>query len=73
MQFGEQAKIAKQIGVSRSYFNDILKGRRPCSKKMAIKLASATGVPEEAWVFPERHPNPLLNRTNNQKEDAINE
>lgn len=37
-KYGTQAEAAKYLGVSSSFFNDLLKGRRIISDKIAHKL-----------------------------------
>lgn len=48
---GGAARLAREIGVSRSYMNDLLIGRREPSLAIARKIALATAgaVPFESW------------------------
>lgn len=58
-----QAQIAEKLGVKRSYLNDIIRGRRSCSKRMAVLLEEATGIDRVAWLYPDQHSNPMIEKS----------
>lgn len=62
---GDQAKLAKNAGITRQKLNDFLKGRRTPSPECAERLeaeASALGytIYLTDWLFPLRTTNPLF-------------
>ncbi|NTU68958.1 MAG: helix-turn-helix transcriptional regulator [Chlorobiaceae bacterium] len=39
---GKQKELAEKVGVSPSYMNDILKGRRTCTLRLAARLEAVS-------------------------------
>jgi hypothetical protein len=54
------ADIAKAARVSAVSVGFICKGERAPSRKMAEDLEFATGIPREAWMWPDRWYNPYV-------------
>ena len=42
---GGQSKLAQMAGCAQQRINDIVKGRRPLSAELAVKISKATGIP----------------------------
>ena len=42
---GNQTKLAKKAGCAQQTLSDILKGRRPLTVTIALKVSKATGIP----------------------------
>jgi transcriptional regulator with XRE-family HTH domain len=59
---GDQKNLAEKLGISGQHFNDILHGRRHPSREMAIKLEELTGIERCAWLYPDKHHNPLIKK-----------
>ncbi len=59
---GQQAELARKLGVTRQCVNEIFTGKRIPGSKMAKRLESVTGVPRAVWMYPDEYPdaNPLL-------------
>jgi plasmid maintenance system antidote protein VapI len=55
-----QTEISNALGVSRQRVNEMFTGKVGIGKKMALRLEKITGIPVEAWIFPDRHENPYL-------------
>lgn len=53
-------QIAQAGDISERYAYYLVKRERRASPDLADRLAQRTGVPAEAWLFPDRHPNPFL-------------
>lgn len=49
--YGGQKQAAKEIGISPQYMGDLLKGNRPITPQVALKLEKAWGVDAEYWVI----------------------
>lgn len=64
-----QKSIAEQLGVKPSYLNDVLRGRRPCSKKMAARLEQFTGIDCREFLYPKMYPISIVER----RAEAANE
>ncbi|HOV88041.1 MAG TPA: hypothetical protein PLM79_16920 [Syntrophobacteraceae bacterium] len=60
LKHGEQAGLARKIGITPRHMNDIIKQRKRPSRTLSEKLEAETGISAEAWLFPDKHPNPLL-------------
>lgn len=45
-----QAKFAKQIGVTPSLLNEIIKSKRAINTEMALLLEAALGIPANLWL-----------------------
>lgn len=60
LKHGEQANLARQIGITPRHMNDIIKRRKKPSRKLSERLEAQTGISAEAWLFPDKHQNPLL-------------
>lgn len=65
LKHGEQARLARKIGITPRHMNDIIKQRKRPSRALSEKLDAETGIRAEAWLFPHKHPNPLLKGGNN--------
>lgn len=46
-----QKKMAVQVGISPAHLNRILKGKSSASKRLALTLAGATGIPAAVWIL----------------------
>lgn len=64
MQHGDITKIARKAGITPAYMAFIISGKRKPSADVAVRLEAATGISRSAWLWPDVHPNPLLNGTN---------
>lgn len=60
LKHGEQANLARKIGITPRHMNDIIRQRKKPSRALSEKLEAETGIRAEAWLFPDKHPNPLL-------------
>lgn len=48
---GETQKgLAEKLGISKSYLNEILKGKKDINANISVKLESVWGVPAEFWL-----------------------
>ncbi len=47
--------VAKATGLSLAHVSRIVGGSRRPSPAVAKKLADATGLPREAWLYPDEH------------------
>jgi plasmid maintenance system antidote protein VapI len=65
LKHGEQARLARKIGITPRHMNDIIRQRKKPSRALSEKLDAVTGICAEAWLFPHKHPNPLLKGGNN--------
>ncbi len=45
-----QRKFAEEVGMRPSHVSEIISGKRPVSKAMALKFHEALGVPAEEWI-----------------------
>ena len=45
-----QKKLAKQMGVSYTVFNEILNGKHPVTTEYALLLEAALGTKAEMWI-----------------------
>ena len=45
-----QRKFAEEVGMRPSHVSEIISGKRPVSKAMALKFQEALGVPAEEWL-----------------------
>lgn len=45
-----QRKFAEEVGMRPSHVSEVISGKRPVSKAMALKFQEALGVPAEEWV-----------------------
>lgn len=45
-----QRKFAEEIGMRPSHVSEVVSGKRPVSKAMALKFQEALGVPAEEWM-----------------------
>lgn len=45
-----QRQFAEEIGMRPSHISEIISGKRPLSKAMALRFQEALGVPAEKWV-----------------------
>ena len=45
-----QKKLAEQMGVSYTVFNEILNGKRPVSTEYALLLEAALGIDANIWL-----------------------
>ncbi len=45
-----QAKLAKQIGVSPSLLNEVIKGKRGVNTELALLLEAALGISAHIWI-----------------------
>lgn len=45
-----QRKFAEEVGMRPSHVSEVISGKRPVSKAMALKFQEALGVPAEKWV-----------------------
>jgi len=44
-------QIALEAEISPDFFSQILHGRRPCPKAVAVRLEMATGISKVTWVW----------------------
>lgn len=66
LKHGEQADLARRIGITPRHMNDIIRQRKRPSRTLSRKLEAETGICAEAWLFPDKHPNPLLKGRNRE-------
>lgn len=45
-------EMAQLLGISESYFSEILSGQRSISKKLALKISEKTGIPVLNLLYP---------------------
>lgn len=45
-----QRKFAEEVGMRPSHVSEVVSGKRPVSKAMALKFQEALGVPAEEWL-----------------------
>lgn len=48
------AELAAKTGLSRPHISKVRRGKRRASPEAAEKLAAATGIPRDAFIFGER-------------------
>lgn len=58
----KQVEIAKKLEISPQHLNDILRGRKSPSPKLAAKLETVTGVGRFHWLYPDEYPNPFIKK-----------
>jgi len=46
-----QKQIAALAKIKPDFLNHILKGRRPCPKKVAVRLETVTGIDKDTWIW----------------------
>ena len=46
-----QRKFAEEVGMRPSHISEIISGKRPVSKAMALKFQEALGIPVERWII----------------------
>lgn len=63
MKHGEQAQLARRIGITPKHLSDVMCGREVPSRKLAEILERELGVKAEAWIWPNRHGNPYIKGT----------
>lgn len=54
-----QGEVAKALGVSRQTINNIVNGRQPISRSMAVKLGRVTGRSSDYWLKNSFGPSPV--------------
>ncbi|MDL2268841.1 helix-turn-helix transcriptional regulator [Desulfosarcina sp. OttesenSCG-928-A07] len=47
----KQKHVAESVGVAQSFISQIVTGRRPCPRGLALKLEKVTGIKKEIWVW----------------------
>lgn len=45
-----QAKLAKQLGVSPSFLNEVINGKRAINTELALLLEASLGIPAHIWL-----------------------
>ena len=45
-----QSRLARDLGVSASFLNEVIKGKRAVNTELALLLEAALGVPAEVWL-----------------------
>ena len=56
----KQVEVAEKVGISASFYCDILHERRTPRPDVAERLETVTGVKFKAWLMPEKHYNKLI-------------
>jgi len=57
---GEQAALARQLGITPRHMSNILNGRSTPSPKLAERLEAQLGVSAAAWLWPQKYGNPYV-------------
>jgi hypothetical protein len=73
LKHGAQANIARSVGITPRHMNDIIRRRKKPSRKLSEKLEAETGISAEAWLFPDKYPNPLLKDENSNGKNGLTE
>jgi len=68
-----QVEIARKAGITPRHINDIVRGRKTPSPKLAKKLEQITGISRIAWLYPEEFSNPYIRLPLQHNRKAINE
>jgi plasmid maintenance system antidote protein VapI len=71
LKHGDQAKLARRVGISLRHMNDIIRGRRKPSYGLAKKFEDATGIKRQAWIWPEDFANPLITLPEVRSQDRL--
>ncbi len=58
--FRTQGELAKAVGISSTYYCDIIHERRTPRYSIAEKLEEVTGVEARAWLMPEKYFNAYI-------------
>lgn len=45
-----QKELAEKLGISKSYLNEILNGKKDINANISVKLESVWGIPAEFWL-----------------------
>jgi len=53
-------ELAKKLGVTDRHVRYILDRKRRPSAEIAVKLEEITNIPREAWIWPEKFGNTLI-------------
>ena len=59
LPYGVQSRIAREVGISVRYLQQLLKGERIPSPKLALKLEKVTNVSRLKWLYPNEFGSPL--------------
>jgi len=71
LKHGDQAKIAKELGLKPSTICDILRGRiKKPSPEFAAYIEKNYGIDRRAWLYPDEFPNPLINGKKHEAENG---
>ena len=46
-----QKEIATLARITPDFLNHILQGRRPCPKRVAVRLEMVTGISRNTWIW----------------------
>ena len=46
-----QKQIAALAKITPDFLNHILRGRRPCPKRVALRLETVTGISRNTWIW----------------------
>lgn len=57
---GQQAEIARRIGITPKHLSDIFCRRAAPSRRVAELLEQELGVEAAAWLWPDKHDNPYI-------------
>ena len=74
LKHGDQAKIAKDLGLKPSTICDILGGRikRP-SPEFAAYMEKHFGIDRRSWFYPEEFENPFRAKSPDASTSAVNQ
>lgn len=63
-----QKELAEKLGISKSYLNEILNGKKDINANISVKLESVWGIPAEFWLkFQMRYD---INKAREKQRDA---
>lgn len=68
--WGETQKdLAEKLGISKSYLNEILNGKKDINTNISVKLESVWGIPAEFWLKFQMKYN--INKAREKQRDAL--
>ncbi len=59
-----QKKFAEILNISSSVLNEVIKGKRPVSPELALKIEAATGTKAYVWIELQTHYNYWMAKRN---------
>lgn len=64
-----QKELAEKLGISKSYLNEILNGKKDINANISVKLESVWGIPAEFWLKFQMKYN--INKARQKQRDAL--